>query len=67
MLGNPNRDFGSSVSEFGGNYSESLDQLLADRLLKFSIALQSIADEGKPTSNSTVRRMAAIARVALDK
>ncbi len=41
--------------------------LLADRLLKFSIALQSIADEEKPTSNATVRRMVAIARVALDK
>jgi hypothetical protein len=41
--------------------------LLADRLLKFSIALQRIADEEKPTSNATVKRMAAIAREGLNK
>jgi len=40
---------------------------LADRFHKFSIALQSIADEEKPTSNAKVRRMVAIARVALDQ
>jgi hypothetical protein len=38
---------------------------LADRFHKFSIALQRIADEEKPSSNATVKRMAAIAREGL--
>jgi hypothetical protein len=40
---------------------------LLDGYKKMIIALQRIADEEKPSSNATVKRMAAIARVVLNK
>ena len=40
---------------------------LLDGSTKMKIALQRIADQENPPSNAEVRRMVAIARVALDK
>lgn len=48
-------------------YLESYTEILNRRDIKRINALQKIADEEKPTSNATVRRMVAIARGALDK